>query len=61
MKSTQDLNHSGNVQGNSTSDRNFTDQKSIKKQSGISNGGGQRSDQTSNRDNNRKRENHHNK
>jgi hypothetical protein len=54
MKNQQDLNRSGNMQGNSTSDRAFTDQKATKKQAGISNGGGQRSDQTSNRDNDRK-------
>jgi len=54
MKNQQDLNRSGNMQGNSTSDRAFTDQKAAKKQAGISNGGGQRSDQTSNRDNDRK-------
>jgi hypothetical protein len=32
--------------------------KDDKKQQGITNGGGQRSDQTSNKDNQRKRENH---
>lgn len=58
MKNQQDLNHGGNTQGSSTADRAFFDQKAAKKQSGISNGGGQRSDQTSNRDNDRKRENH---
>lgn len=41
-------------QGRPTSDRAFTDQKQDLKQRGINNGGGQRSDQTSNRDNDRK-------
>lgn len=57
MKNHQDSKNSGNMQGNPTSDRAFFDQKAAKKQAGISNGGGQRSDQTSNRDNNRKYEN----
>jgi hypothetical protein len=42
-----------NSQGNTTADRNFTDHKETQKQQGISNGGGQRSDQTSNKDNDR--------
>jgi hypothetical protein len=54
MKNQQNLNNGANTQGNSTSDRAFFDQKAAKKQTGISNGGGQRSDQTSNRDNDRK-------
>ena len=41
-------------QGRPTSDRAFTDHKQEMKQRGINNGGGQRSDQTSNRDNERK-------
>jgi hypothetical protein len=41
-------------QGRPTSDRAFTDHKQQMKQRGINNGGGQRSDQTSNRDNDRK-------
>lgn len=57
MKNQQNLNNGANTQGNSTSDRGFFDQKAAKKQTGISNGGGQRSDQTSNRDNDRKHEN----
>jgi hypothetical protein len=57
MKNQQDPKNSGNMQGNPTSDRAFFDQKAAKKQAGISNGGGQRSDQTSSRDNNRKHEN----
>lgn len=43
-------------QGQTTSDRAHHDVKSDKKQQGITNGGGQRSDQTSNKDNERKRE-----
>ncbi|MDN3548488.1 hypothetical protein [Mucilaginibacter aquaedulcis] len=57
MKNQQDFKNSGNMQGGSTSDRAFFDQKAARKQAGISNGGGQRSDQTSNRDNTRKHEN----
>lgn len=56
MKSQPDLKHTGNEQGRSTSDRVFHNAKQDKKQQGITNGGGQRSDQTSNRDNERKRE-----
>lgn len=41
-------------QGRPTSDRAFTDHKQQMKQRGINNSGGQRSDQTSNRDNDRK-------
>jgi hypothetical protein len=58
MKNQQNLSRGAVTQGNSTSDRGFFDQKAAKKQAGVSNGGGQRSDQTSNRDNDRKRENH---
>lgn len=57
MKNNQDLRSSGNFQGNSTADRAFIDQKETQKQKGITNGGGQRSDQTSNKDNTRKHEN----
>jgi hypothetical protein len=46
MKNHQD---NGNGQGNSTSDRAFNDAKETQKQKGISNSGGQRSDQTSNK------------
>jgi hypothetical protein len=56
MKEKQDLKHTGNEQGKTTSDRNYHSVKQDKKQQGITNGGGQRSDQTSNRDNERKRE-----
>ena len=44
-------------QGRPTSDRVHHSVKDDKKQQGITNGGGQRSDQTSNKDNQRKREN----
>jgi hypothetical protein len=58
MKNNQDLKHTGSPQGNPTSDRAFYNAKDDKKQTGITNGGGQRSDQTSNSDNARKREKH---
>ncbi|WP_195759285.1 hypothetical protein [Pedobacter puniceum] len=45
----------GSLQGKSTADRNFNSLKEDKKKIGISNAGGQRSDQTSNKDNQRKR------
>ena len=45
------------TQGSSIADRANHDVKVDKKMNGISNGGGQRSDQTSNKDNARKREN----
>lgn len=54
MKTQQDVKKSGNMQGRSTSDRAFANQREDQKSKGISNGGGQRSDQTSNRDNMRK-------
>jgi hypothetical protein len=41
-------------QGRPTSDRAFSDHSTEAKSKGISNGGGQRPDQTSNRDNDRK-------
>jgi hypothetical protein len=40
----------GNMQGSTTADRNFNQQREDKKQQGVSNSGGQRSDQTSSRD-----------
>lgn len=46
-----------NNQGTPTADRSNHSVKNDKKQMGITNGGGQRSDQTSNKDNARKREN----
>lgn len=56
MKTQQNIKGNGGRQGRPTSDRAFTDHKEEIKQKGISNGGGQRSDQTSNRDNERKYE-----
>jgi hypothetical protein len=55
---TQDLKNNSTGQGSPTADRTFNDAKETQKQKGISNGGGQRSDQTSNKDNTRKHENH---
>ena len=52
MKEAQEGEKGG--QGRPTSDRAFTDHKQQMKERGINNGGGQRSDQTSNRDNDRK-------
>jgi hypothetical protein len=43
------------AQGSSTADRAHHNIKLDKKENGISNAGGQRSDQTSNKDNQRKR------
>ncbi len=43
------------AQGNPTADRANHDVRADKKANGISNAGGQRSDQTSNKDNQRKR------
>lgn len=57
MKKEANPRNSGNAQGNPTSDRSYHSVKDDKKQQGITNGGGQRSDQTSNKDNERKREN----
>lgn len=56
MKSNQNSTITGNEQGKPTSDRAYHSVKDDKKQQGITNGGGQRSDQTSNKDNARKRE-----
>jgi hypothetical protein len=41
-------------QGNPTTDRKFFDHRAEKQQKGVSNGGAQKSFQTSNRDNERK-------
>ncbi|RVU03063.1 hypothetical protein EOD41_03775 [Mucilaginibacter limnophilus] len=57
MKKENDFKSSGNFQGSSTADRAFNNLREDTKSKGISNGGGQRSDQTSNRDNNRKHDN----
>jgi len=46
----QDFKNNQNGQGNSTADRAFNDAKEAQKQKGVSNAGGQRSDQTSSRD-----------
>ncbi len=54
MKTQQNIKGNPGGQGRPTSDRSFTDHKEDMKQKGISNGGGQRSDQTSNKDNDRK-------
>lgn len=56
MKNQENQKGSGNMQGKPTSDRAFHNPKDDKKLQGISNGGGQRSDQTSNKDNDKKRE-----
>jgi len=58
MKTNQDPRHTENQQGKPTSDRMHHNAKDDKKMTGITNGGGQRSDQTSNKDNARKREKH---
>jgi hypothetical protein len=55
MKKSQDLRSTGNFQGNSTADRALNNYRETVKSKGISNGGGQRPDQTSNADNVRKR------
>ncbi|MDB5017813.1 MAG: hypothetical protein JWQ84_2645 [Mucilaginibacter sp.] len=47
---TQNLKNNNNGQGTPTSDRAFTNQNEILKEKGISNSGGQRSDQTSSKD-----------
>ncbi|MET3980036.1 hypothetical protein ABIB62_002621 [Mucilaginibacter sp. UYP25] len=56
---TQETKNNVTGQGSSTSDRAYVDAKEAQKQKGISNGGGQRSDQTSNKDNTRKYDNKH--
>jgi hypothetical protein len=48
MKAQQNFNN--NAQGKPTADRAFTNHNDTQKQKGISNAGGQRSDQTSGRD-----------
>ncbi|WP_165500326.1 hypothetical protein [Pedobacter psychroterrae] len=55
MKTNQDQKFTSNEQGKPTSDRMHHNAKDDKKINGITNGGGQRSDQTSNKDNERKR------
>ncbi len=56
MKKEQDPIQNTPQQGHPTSDRAHHNAKDDKKQQGISNAGGQRSDQTSNKDNARKTE-----
>jgi hypothetical protein len=56
MKKEQDPKLSAQGKGQTTADRAHHNVKDDKKQQGITNGGGQRSDQTSNKDNERKRE-----
>ncbi|MEB0261415.1 MULTISPECIES: hypothetical protein [unclassified Mucilaginibacter] len=56
---TQETKNNVTGQGSSNADRAYVDAKETQKQKGISNGGGQRSDQTSNKDNTRKHENKH--
>lgn len=55
MKDEQQPKNTNNEQGKTTSNRAHDDVKLDKKKVGISNSGGQRSDQTSNKDNERKR------
>lgn len=50
MKTQPNVNNSGNMQGTSTADRNFANQREEQKAKGISNAGGQRSNQTSSKD-----------
>jgi len=50
MKAQEKNVKSGNMQGSSTADRAFDKKREDVKKKGISNGGGQRSDQTSSRD-----------
>ena len=57
MKNVNIPKNNAHVQGSASADRAHHDIKIDKKQNGISNAGGQRSDQTSNKDNARKREN----
>ncbi len=47
---TQEVKNNNHLQGNSTADRAFTDQRENLKSKGISNAGGQRSFQTSSKD-----------
>lgn len=55
MKNINIPKNNAHVQGSSQADRAHHDLRTDKKQNGITNGGGQRSDQTSNKDNQRKR------
>lgn len=55
MKNVSTPKNNPYVQGSTIADRANHDVKVDKKQNGITNAGGQRSDQTSNKDNQRKR------
>ncbi|MGE6218418.1 hypothetical protein [Nubsella zeaxanthinifaciens] len=55
MKNNHFPKNDGNVPSNTIADRAHNDVKQDKKKIGITNAGGQRSDQTSNKDNERKR------
>lgn len=55
MKNQKTPKNNSTVQGSTTANRANHDIKIDKKENGISNAGGQRSDQTSNKDNERKR------
>ena len=55
MKNPKTSKNNDTVQGSTTADRANHNIKADKKENGISNAGGQRSDQTSNKDNERKR------
>ena len=57
MKDTGTPKNNATVQGSSIADSANHDVKTDKKIQGITNGGGQRSDQTSNKDNQRKVDN----
>ncbi|MEJ5995930.1 hypothetical protein WG904_15990 [Pedobacter sp. Du54] len=57
MKDVNAPKNNPTTQGSPIADRSHHDVKADKKMNGISNGGGQRSDQTSNKDNTRKHEN----
>lgn len=55
MQNPKTPKNNNTVQGSTIADRANHDVKVDKKQNGITNAGGQRSDQTSNKDNERKR------
>jgi len=54
MKNVSTPKNNPTTQGSPLADRTHHDVKTDKKQNGITNAGGQRSDQTSNKDNDRK-------
>jgi len=57
MKNVSTPKNNPTTQGSPIADRANHDVKTDKKMQGITNGGGQRSDQTSNKDNQRKQDN----